>query len=310
MATIRRPAIGRRDEARTAAPENKVPGRIEGKQAMVTRLTGAVLRAVMIMLLVFTPYLLVPGTTAETTQIVVLMAIIGAIFTLAEYASAAPSVIEFRDAPPFNRLRFAALCVTVVVLALIERGQADPNTMTRMLEAIGTLIGNIIDFPYSPVRLVVLMMPAGADPALVHDLRNAAGISYLTSLVMLTVFVIGIRLRHWPVRDGAFNIWVNLPTFDPTAGGDVVERLNRDAQFNLILGFLLPFIIPAFIKLTSDLIDPISFTDSYTLIWTMTAWAFLPASLLMRGIALYRVSQMIAAQRRRAHGGGDRLQPV
>jgi hypothetical protein len=277
---------------------------------MVTRMTGAVLRAALIMLVIATPYLMLPGTPAETTQVVVLMAIIAAIFTFAEYATPAPSVIEFRDAPPFNRLRFAALYTTVVVLALIERGHADPTTITRVLEAVGTMIGNLIDFPYSPVRLVVLMMPAGAEPELINNLRNAAGISYTTSLLMLAFFVAGIRFRQWPVRDGAFNFWVNLPTFDPTAGGDVVERLQRDAQFNLVLGFLLPFIIPAFIKLASDLVDPISFTDSYTLIWTMTAWAFLPASLLMRGIALYRVSQMITAQRRRAHSDGDRLQPV
>ena len=27
---------------------------------------------------------------------------------------------------------------------------------------------------------------------------------------------------------GSFNVWINLPTFDPTTGGDVVERLERD----------------------------------------------------------------------------------
>lgn len=277
---------------------------------MDTRLTGALLRAAGVMCLIATPYLLLPGLRADSSQIVVLIALIAAVFTIVEYASAAPSVIEFRDAPPFNRLRFIALSATVLALALILRGQADPSTLTRFFEVIGTRIGGLIDFPYSPVRLVVLMLPAGAEASLIDNLRTAAGISYLMSMLMLAVFWLWIRLRGWPVRDGAFNVWVNLPTFDPTAGGDVVERLNRDAQINLILGFLLPFVIPAIVKFAADRIDPMMFADPYTLIWTMTAWAFLPASLLMRGIALMRVGRMITEQRRRAHARAHGLQPV
>lgn len=151
------------------------------------------------------------------------------------------------------------------------------------------------------MRLVVLMMPDASAGQLVDQVRTAAGISYLVSMVSLAVFVLMLRLRGWPMARKGFNVWVNLPTFDPTAGGDVVERLHRDAQFNLILGFLLPFIIPAFIKLAADLFDPISLANPHTLIWTMTAWAFLPASLLMRGIALTRVAQMIRMQRERAY---------
>ncbi|MCC5974449.1 MAG: hypothetical protein JJT81_10410 [Rubellimicrobium sp.] len=277
---------------------------------MVTRLTGALLRAAAIMALITMPYLILPGTAADTSQIVVLLALIAGIFTLVEYVSAAPSVIEFRDAPPFNRLRFLALFVTVLAMAMIQRGHVDPSTLTRVFDVTGSRIGAMIDFPYSPVRLVLLILPPAADAALVENLRTAAGISYLTSLVMLLVFVTLIRFRDWPVRDGAFNVWVNLPTFDPTAGGDVVERLNRDAHVNLILGFLLPFMIPAAMKLASDMIDPISLADPFTLIWTMTAWAFLPASLLMRGIALLRVAQLITDQRRRAFAEANRLQPV
>jgi hypothetical protein len=99
-----------------------------------------------------------------------------------------------------------------------------------------------------------------------------------------------------------------MPTFDPTAGGDVVQRLSRDSQINLILGFLLPFLIPAAVKLASDVFDPISLSDPHTLIWTVTAWAFLPASLVMRGLALARVAQMIDAQRKSTAPAGPGLQ--
>jgi hypothetical protein len=277
---------------------------------MFSRLTGAILRALLMAALIATPYLLLPANSTDASQIVAFLAIVAAIFTFVEYNAAAPSLVEFRDAPPFNRLRFLTLFGIVLVLATIQRGEIEATTLTRVVDALGARIGGLVDFPYSPVRLVLLMLPADASPRLVADVRTAAGMSYLMSLVMLAVFWLTVRLGGWPAREGAFNMWVNMPTFDPMAGGDIVERLQRDAQFNLILGFLLPFIIPAVVKLASDTFDPVSLADPHTLIWTMSAWAFLPASLLMRGIALLRVARMIAAQRARAHGADKGLQPA
>jgi hypothetical protein len=267
-------------------------------RAMIPRLTGAFLRALLVVMLVATPSALLPGTTTDTIEIVILFGIVGALFTLIEYNSNYPSLVEFREAPPFNRVRFLSLFACVLLLSMIARGQDYPTTLTGMFSVIGHQVGLWIDFPYSPVRLVVLMMPAESSVALIEKVRTAAGLSYLISILSLMVFIVALRLRGWPARVGGFNVWVNLPTFDPTAGGDVVRRLRRDAQINLILGFLLPFIIPALVKLASDLLNPVSLENPHTLIWTMTAWAFLPASLFMRGIALDRVAQMISNQRR------------
>lgn len=279
-------------------------------QRMVRRLTKAVPRALLMALLVATPALLLPSAPAESKQIVVFLGLVAALFTFVEYYAVYPSIVEFRHAPPFNRIRFLALWLTVIALAVILRGKTDPTTMTRLFAAMGERVAGLLDFPYSPVRLVVLMLPHSASPALVDEVRTAAGLSYLISILSLGVFVAFMRLAGWPARHKGFNFWVNLPTFDPTAGGDVVARLNRDSQINLILGLLLPFLIPATVKLAADIFDPVRLTDPQTLIWTMTAWAFLPASLLMRGMALARVAKMIAAQRQRARDGSAVLQPV
>ena len=75
----------------------------------------------------------------------------------------------------------------------------------------------------------------------VNLIRTAAGLAYLVSLIALATFVVLVRVMGWPARQGAFNVWVNLPLFDPTAGGDVLYRLQRDARINIALGFLLPF---------------------------------------------------------------------
>lgn len=259
------------------------------------------MRAVFVVLLIAMPSQLLPGVTSDGKQVVALIAIFGAALTIFEYASAYPGLVEFRDAPPFNRIRFVSLFITVLLLTIICRGTVEPTTLTSFVTSIGALIGFAIDFPYSPVRLVVLMLPEGTDPSRVALIRTAAGMSYLISLLSLAVFLMVLRLRDWPAAGGTFNVWINLPTFDPTTGKDVVVRLERDARFNIALGFLLPFITPAAVQAASVLFGSISLGNLQTLIWTVAAWAFLPASLFMRGIAMGRIATMIAAKRRAAY---------
>lgn len=265
---------------------------------MVSRITGALVRAILVMVMIATPSLMLPAVNSDTTQIVALIALFAAGLTFFEYASSYPGLVEFRDAPPFNRLRYLSLLTTVLLLSAIIRGQTDPTTLTNFVDALGSKLGAAIDVPYSPVRLVVLMLPSDMDVQQVTLVRTAAGISYLISLLTLVIFVLTMRLIGWPSRMGTFNVWINLPTFDPTTGGDVVDRLTRDSRFNIAMGFLLPFLIPAVVKMASQSLAPVALENPHTLIWTMTAWAFLPASLFMRGIAMGRVAQMIADKRR------------
>ena len=265
---------------------------------MLTRLASALARAAIVLAVVLVPAILLPQTRTDTAMMVTLVGLAAGAFTFLEYFGRSPSLLEFRDAPPFNRLRIGALGITVLTLTLVLLNDVAPNTLSRLVTAVGGELGRAIDFPFSPVRLVILMMPEQTSAAALDEVRTAAGMSYLVSLLMLGSFVLSLRLRDWPSRRGVFNFWVNLPTIDPTQGGDVVARLQRDAQLNLVAGFLLPFLIPAVVKLAWAFVDPLALTEPHTLIWTMTAWAFLPASLLMRGIALNRVADMISAQRK------------
>ena len=301
MAKMRQPADNEQGQNGTRARHAIATDRNEGKTAVFSRLSGAALRAALVIMMIATPSLVLTSTAADTAQIVALVAIVAGVFIFVEYNSGSASLMEFRDAPPFNRVRFFGLASTVLALTVIAKGAYDPTTITVLFDMIGGSLAEAMDFPYSPVRLVLLMLPAEASGELIDSVRTAAGLSYLVSLMSLAFFVLALRLNNWPNQRGGFNVWTNLPTFDPTAGGDVVERLERDGQLNIILGFLLPFLIPAFVKLASDVFNPISLQDSHTLIWTMTAWAFIPASLIMRGIAMLRVGQMIAVQREQAY---------
>jgi hypothetical protein len=251
-------------------------------------------------ILIATPSVLVPGVSAEGGQVVAILALAAGALTTFEYASTYPSIVEFRDARPFNRIRFLALFASVLGLSVIARSQTDPSITVEFLTSIGILIGQAIDFPYSPVHAVVSILPADAPFADLVQLRAFAGMSYLISLLSIAIFLIALRVSNWPFyRQESFNLWVNLPTFSPTTSGDIVRRLRRDARWNIVLGFALPFLTPMLVVETASLFNSFEVIETQTMIWTVTAWAFLPASLFMRGIAMQRVAGMISDERKR-----------
>lgn len=252
--------------------------------------------------MIITPALVLPDIGADATQITVLIALLAFFLVFVEYNSVFPSIIAFRDAPPINRLRFVALFLMVILLTTMCKGRTEVTLANSAITSVAALIGDTLDFPYSPVRLLVLSIPAEASEATVQLVRAAAGLTYALSLLAVAIFFVLVRVFGWPSgRGAAFNVWINLPLFDPTAGGDALHRMQRDARVAIALGCMLPFIIPALVKGGHDLLGPIALDDSQSLIWILTAWAFLPASLIMRGIALTKIASMIQEKRRRTY---------
>lgn len=275
---------------------------------VITNVFAAGMRALLVWLLIATPSLILSEGATDGSQLVVFFAVLAAFFTFVEYYSSFPSIVEFRFAAPFNRHRFVTIFSIVALLSLVCKGVFSPTEATLTIKHWGDLLGNAIDVPYSPVRLVVLMLHDNASVELVEIVRTSAGLAYSISLLSLVIFVLLVRIAKWPSKTGAFNVWVNLPLFDPTAGGDVLVRLKRDANVNIIFGFLLPFLIPAVVKTATDLVGNLTLDDPQTLIWTISAWAFLPASMIMRGIAMGRVAEMIEEKRRRAYAQSEASQ--
>ncbi len=269
------------------------------------------MRAVMVAVLIALPSLMVAQGNQESSQIILLIAFVAGILVFAEYSAQSPTIIEFRYAAPYNRIRFFGLALGVLILSSIVRGAGDPGSLTLLLMDLGRMIGASLDFPYSPVRQVLLLVPAHTSMELADFVKIAAGYSYLISLTMIVIFALLVRLLGWPVRRGAFNVWMNLPLFDPTRGGDVVQRLHREAGLNISLGFVLPFLLPVGVALLDGVIEPASLLHPHRSIWVISAWAFLPASLVMRGIAMHRVAELITAKRRRVYAQAeDALQTV
>jgi len=221
-------------------------------------------------------------------------------FVFVEYSSTFPSLLGFRFAPPVNRMRILSVTLAVFVLTAIARNSMAPNALTEFLASVAFVLGFLADVPFSPVHLVLLMMPDTTPIAELEKIRSAAAMAYALSLVTMVVSGFVLWWRNWPHGTGAFNVWINLPMFDPTTGGDVVERLSREARINISLGFVLPFLVPAIVEIGSAYFDPTWLGEPQTMIWAATAWAFLPASLVIRGVAMLRVATLIGEKRRRS----------
>jgi hypothetical protein len=263
----------------------------------LSRATAAGVRAFLVMILIVMPSVILPGIGTDTKQIVALLALFGGALVFFEYNAVYPSLIEFRDGAPYNRIRYLMMLTIVIFLSVIAADQEASTTVSRLFYALGLVIGASLDFPYSPVRLASYMLADGATASQIALVKVAAGTAYLVSLLSLGIFVIVLKLVGWPSTKSAFNVWVNLPTFEPTAGGDVVDRLVRDSHANLAVGFLLPFVIPAIVAVLTQGVPAETLTSPQTLIWTMALWAYLPAALIMRAVAMARIADMIRIKR-------------
>lgn len=266
---------------------------------MVSRLVGAFLRAVMIVVVILTPSLLAPGATAENAQVITLVSLAFALVVAFEYGAKYPGLIEFRDAPPLNRIRIIALFLMLFGLSVIVGVDREGSTLAMLITALGFLVGHALDFPFSPLRLVLDHLPEDVNPALAGKVQAMAGLAVLITINSLFIFSALIRTENWPNRGTAFNVWVNLPTFDPTAGGDVIKRLVRDARVNVIFGICSPFIIPVVAVMAANQLQIPVLGAPQTMVWAVAIWMFLPLSLVMRGLAMLRIARMIRARRAR-----------
>ena len=266
---------------------------------------GALLRAGLVALLVVLPALVIPSTPPELGQVLLLLGLFAGVIVLAEYTSAYPALIEFRFAAPFNRTRFMLLLLLVLCLSLLQRHVELAGGLAQSVALIASVCGRMFDFPFSPVRQLVAFLPDGTSPAAMMLVRDGASLALVLAMTVVAGFFTAIRMKLWPMGQGPFNVWINLPTFEPTAGNDVVARLQRQARFNISLGLIMPFLLPGLMMASALLIRPLDLTAPISYVWGIALWAFIPSALVMRGIAMGRVAHMIRASRRRLASGTE-----
>lgn len=291
------PIFGRRTHS--TGSHRPARGTSMGDVKSRSHVPGAAARALLVVVLAIFPALVVPSTAPDTAQSMVLLAVFAGGIVFAEYASEYPGLIEFRFAAPFNRTRFALFAVMTVLLSLMQRDLVAPGLLGGFAATAGTICGQWLDFGLSPVRLLVSALPESVPPLHLALVRDGAALALVLAATTVAGFVTAIRLNAWPMGTGPFNVWINLPTFDPTAGNDVVLRLQRHARINVALGLVLPFLLPGAVIVSELLVKPVTLLSPMGFVWGIVLWAFVPASLVMRGVAMARVARMIRASRRK-----------
>lgn len=285
---MRQPAtIGRNGWNKGAAPYRDRPDR-KGS-FVIKRILGASLRAFLVFSLLTGPSLLLPAVSEDTTQLVVLSALVLSFWVFLEYFGSAPVLLDFTRAAPVNRYRFLVAAVMLATSILISLGHANGYALAALS------LGSLIDLPFTPVRLLTLASDGDAF------IVSVVGSVVVIAAVALGAFAALVRWVDWPLNAGAFNVHTNLPLFDPTSGEDVLARLKRDKQINVVLAFAAPLLLPVLLDrgyLSNALL---SGADAHTAIWTLTLWAIMPVSFGMRAIALGRVATLVAEKRRRAY---------
>jgi len=268
---------------------------------VITRLIGASGRALCVVTLIVLPGLLIPGVPDDSTQFAMLIALFAGVLTVIEYTSPTPVMVEFRDAPPYNKVRYVMLATLVGLLtfALVDANGA--MILPFDLYVVAQTLGAWLDVPYSPVRLMTHMLPNTIAPDSFAIMQACAGLAFAASVVMMITVVVYFRFLGWPNRKVAFNVHTNLPMFDPTSGGDVVVRLRRGARINLLVGLTVPFIIPACLQMFGTFFNATGFTNLQNLVWLVALWAFLPLNLCLRGLVMIKLVQLIEAKRRQRY---------
>ncbi len=268
---------------------------------MIGQFAGAIIRGMAAASVVLLPALvLAPVSGGEPPYTALLVALILALLVTTEYHSSQPIITEFRDAPPYNLLRFTVLVLIFVSASLMFRhALIGGSAKADMLYGLGLLVGLAMDFPGSPVRLMTTVLSQGADPAFAPVITAAVGIAYLAGLVGLALFSILIHAGLWPGRRKSFNKWVNLPNHDWTAPGNRRDGLVQDARVNIIFGFTLPFLTPLLLSVVlHEEIMRRLVGHPAALVWIIAMWSFLPFSLFMRGLALGAIAELFAEKER------------
>jgi hypothetical protein len=257
------------------------------------RVLNAASRGILVLLLVVAPAFLLPGASRTGQEISIIMGALLAIFTCFEYASTQPGLIDFRYAPPYNRIRFVIFSMVMLGLIFVCRATANVDPFSGQVLGFADLMVATFDFAGSPLTLAVALVAEGGDQAFVDLVSRAGAMSLFLSISGLAFFTVFIWLLRWPAERDSFNLWINLPTFDPTVGKDISWRLRRGGLINLLVGLALPYGVIAVVSRAGGWFEPSALGNYQSLIWGCLVWSFLPVVIFNRGMAMLKISWLI-----------------
>lgn len=257
------------------------------------RILNAAARAIMVMAVIAAPAFLLPGASRTGQEISLIMGGIVALFTLFEYASVQPGLVDFRYAPPYNRFRFFSFAAILIALVFLCRATVGADEFSDALLALVDTLVSLVSFPMSPLNLATNLLAEGGEAGFVELIQRAGALSLFMSLVALVFFTLFIWVLRWPAERQSFNLWINLPSFDPTVGKDISWRLRRSGLANVFIGLALPYAVLAIVSRSGGWFEPSALANYQPLIWGCLLWAFLPVVIIIRGMAMLKIAWLI-----------------
>ncbi|GIX12801.1 MAG: hypothetical protein KatS3mg118_0760 [Paracoccaceae bacterium] len=267
---------------------------------MLGRLPGAVLRAGLVLLLCLLPAAMLPDTTRNALQASLIAGGLVAAFVLHEYAARQPLLIDFRFAPPYNRARAVTLAALLIALTLLVRAGADGGAAASALAARADRLAALMDGTPGPVAMAGRLAEGWGMAGIAPLMRRAVALALTIAAAAVLVFGLVLWVFRWPARRERFNLWANLPTFQPVEGRLAERRLRLQGGLYLLAGLTLPFWTAILAERAGGLVAPVILASFRTLVWTVAIWAFLAASFCLRGLAMIKIAWLV----RRARGAG------
>ncbi|MBL4807055.1 MAG: hypothetical protein JKY31_07165 [Rhodobacteraceae bacterium] len=254
------------------------------------RFLGALVRALLVVLIIILPSFILPDVGKITRELALIIGGIVAAFTLFEYASKSPGFVDFRFAPPYNRFRIAIIASQVIALSLIFR--ASVQGIPEILEWANKAV-EYASFPFSPVELAIAKTGVDVTSVSAVLLTQIFSASFIIAAGLTVGLSLVLWIFGWPTERAEFNLWVNLPTFSPSSVAEAEKRMKRDAAINIMLGIALLYAVPYGFPYVIDALGAGILENQHSLVWVTALWAFLPALMVTRGIAITKVSRIL-----------------
>lgn len=261
---------------------------------MLNRLIGAVFRAVVVIIIIALPSFILPGSTLNARELSLIAGGVVGAFTIFEYAAKSPGFVDFRFAPPYNRMRVAIIASELLVIAFYFRDLALGGPMVEL----GQQAAALVEIAGSPVGMTLDKFADTLTPGQLDRLGTAMSLAMLLAIGLSCLFAILLWISRWPVDRAGFNLWVNMPNFEPSEVGKTERRLYRDGILNILFAPLILFSAPYVLPLVSQALGSSLLHQEQSVVWLAALWAFVPASLIIRGAAILKIRAILRQAKR------------
>lgn len=216
-------------------------------------------------------------------------------FTFFEYGSSTPGFVDFRYAPPYNRFRAFTIASQILAITLVcravELGLSDAVIVDWARQA-----AQMLDFQFSPVAMAIdaILADSKFSDTTAILLVYCITVSFVVGIGLTVLFSLIIWVFPWPRDRENFNLWANLPTFQPKDGANIPRRLRRDAYFNFVLGIVLIYALPLLPTVGLNWLTVDIFENNQATVWAATLWVFIATSLIARAIAMLKIARILS----------------